>query len=77
MKKKISIISAILCVISSAGFIANSSLCTTSDDNLLKANIEALTDGEDISGRIDCSGSGGLYCPLNNKSIYKEIHIYQ
>ena len=48
-----------------------------SDLSLSEQNIEALTDNEDISGMIECYGSGGIYCPLNQKSIYKGVIMYQ
>ena len=48
-----------------------------SDLSLIEQNIEALTDNEDISGMIECYGSGGIYCPLNQKSIYKGVIMYQ
>ena len=47
-----------------------------SDLSLIEQNIEALTDNEDISGMIECYGSGGIYCPLNQKSIYKGVIMY-
>lgn len=42
----------------------------------LLENIEALA-GETVSGHIVCTGDGGLYCYLTNKSEYKEITITQ
>lgn len=43
-----------------------------SDENELSLlNVEALAKSE--SAYVICSGSGSEYCPLNNKSEYKEI----
>jgi hypothetical protein len=44
---------------------------------LFEDNVEALAQGEGVSGIIECQGEGGLYCPLNQKTIYRIIIISQ
>ena len=49
----------------------------TGDQELFQANVEALTAGEGISAFVTCAGDGEIYCPLTNKSIYREVVYIQ
>lgn len=43
----------------------------------MEANVEALANGESVSGVIECSGCGKLYCPLTQTNEYSTVIIYQ
>lgn len=58
------------------GFYVDLSISENSQkSNLCIQNIEALANDEDISARVDCSGTGNKHCPLDNKSTYDEIKV--
>lgn len=49
-----------------------------SNNSLVLANIEVLEEDENHTGGvIECHDEGHLYCPLNKKSEYKVVMVYQ
>lgn len=71
----------IICTISVSlllsAFFAVKSVASIDEVCLFNANVEALADGEDISAIVNCAGEGEIYCPLNNKAIYREVTMEQ
>ena len=76
-KKKFLTVMGIAIFAIAIAFNLNANLKSNAELDLVLDNVEALAIGEDVSGHITCSGEGGLYCYLTNKTEYKEIHITQ
>lgn len=77
MRKKILSGVFALGLLATVGFGVNKSMSSTDLNDLVLSNVEALADGETVSGMIECNDPGSLYCYLTNKSEYREILIYQ
>ena len=43
----------------------------------LAQNVEAFASSEGVSGVIECSGDGSIYCPIDRRAAYSLVAIYQ
>lgn len=74
MKKRILIICGLIMMIAA---ITTYFSTTSNVESLAIQNIEALAAGEHVGGMIECTGTGGIYCPVNKKADYNSVIIYQ
>lgn len=78
MKKlKVFLCVALFGAMSIGAFSAYDYATMSAEEKDLLENVEALTSDESISAHVSCDGQGSVYCPINNKSVYKEVSYVQ